>query len=98
MEYRRGARVYAGRHEFATTAAAVPDRAHRSAGKDQAVSPSSMYADAVPGRPVDRIVSRTGWAGEAERSLGGFRQDVEAAVPALRRYARALTRDAETAD
>jgi RNA polymerase sigma-70 factor (ECF subfamily) len=30
--------------------------------------------------------------------LGGFRQDVEAAIPALRRYARALTRDAETAD
>jgi RNA polymerase sigma-70 factor (ECF subfamily) len=28
----------------------------------------------------------------------GFRQGVEAAVPALRRYARALTRDAETAD
>jgi RNA polymerase sigma-70 factor (ECF subfamily) len=30
--------------------------------------------------------------------LGGFRQDVEAAIPPLRRYARALTRDAETAD
>ena len=30
--------------------------------------------------------------------LGGFRQGVEAAVPALRRYARALTRDAELAD
>jgi len=30
--------------------------------------------------------------------LGAFRQDVEAAIPALRRYARALTRDAETAD
>jgi len=27
-----------------------------------------------------------------------FHQDVEAAIPALRRYARALTRDAETAD
>jgi RNA polymerase sigma-70 factor (ECF subfamily) len=30
--------------------------------------------------------------------LGGFQQGVEAAVPALRRYARALTRDAELAD
>jgi RNA polymerase sigma-70 factor (ECF subfamily) len=30
--------------------------------------------------------------------LGGFRHDVEAMIPALRRYARALTRDAETAD
>ena len=30
--------------------------------------------------------------------MSGFRQDVEVAIPALRRYARALTRDAETAD
>ena len=30
--------------------------------------------------------------------MSGFRSDVEAAIPALRRYARALTRDAETAD
>ena len=30
--------------------------------------------------------------------MGGFRQDVEAAVPSLRRYARALTRNAELAD
>ena len=30
--------------------------------------------------------------------MGGFRQDVERAVPALRRYARALTHDAELAD
>ena len=30
--------------------------------------------------------------------MGGFRQDIEAAVPALRRYARALTRNAELAD
>jgi RNA polymerase sigma-70 factor, ECF subfamily len=30
--------------------------------------------------------------------LGGFRQGIEAAVPALRRYARALTRNAELAD
>jgi RNA polymerase sigma-70 factor (ECF subfamily) len=30
--------------------------------------------------------------------LSTFHHDVEAAIPALRRYARALTRDAETAD
>ena len=35
---------------------------------------------------------------ERESALGGFRQDIEAAVPALRRYARALTRNAELAD
>src|SRR5437763_7163735 len=28
----------------------------------------------------------------------GFRQDIQATIPALRRYARALTRDAEIAD
>ena len=30
--------------------------------------------------------------------MSGFRPDVQATIPALRRYARALTRDAETAD
>jgi RNA polymerase sigma-70 factor (ECF subfamily) len=30
--------------------------------------------------------------------VSGFRQGIEASIPALRRYARALTRDAETAD
>jgi RNA polymerase sigma-70 factor, ECF subfamily len=30
--------------------------------------------------------------------LAGFRQSIESSVPALRRYARALTRDAELAD
>jgi RNA polymerase sigma-70 factor (ECF subfamily) len=33
-----------------------------------------------------------------EACLPTFRQKVEAAIPALRRYARALTRDADTAD
>ena len=33
-----------------------------------------------------------------ESDLGGFRQGIETAIPALRRYARALTRDAELAD
>lgn len=30
--------------------------------------------------------------------MSGFRQDVQAAIPALRRYARALTRDGDIAD
>lgn len=30
--------------------------------------------------------------------MSEFRQDIEVAIPALRRYARALSRDAETAD
>src|SRR3974390_1781790 len=30
--------------------------------------------------------------------MSSFRQSIEAAIPALRRYSRALTRDAETAD
>jgi len=30
--------------------------------------------------------------------VAGFRQSVEATIPALRRYARALTRDSDTAD
>jgi RNA polymerase sigma-70 factor (ECF subfamily) len=30
--------------------------------------------------------------------VGGFRQDVEGTIPALRRYARALTRDSDVAD
>src|SRR5437762_537567 len=34
----------------------------------------------------------------AEHRLSGFRQNVQASIPALRRYARALTRDAEIAD
>src|SRR5262245_17707558 len=37
-------------------------------------------------------------AARQEGALVGFRQGIEAAVPALRRYARALTRNAELAD
>lgn len=40
---------------------------------------------------------RRRWVG-GENALVGFRQGVEATVPALRRYARALTRNAELAD
>jgi RNA polymerase sigma-70 factor (ECF subfamily) len=35
---------------------------------------------------------------ERESGLGGFREGIETAIPALRRYARALTRNAELAD
>jgi RNA polymerase sigma-70 factor (ECF subfamily) len=44
-----------------------------------------------------RISPRVARMRGAERVVG-FRQDVEAAIPALRRYARSLTRDVETAD
>src|ERR1700719_1211570 len=33
-----------------------------------------------------------------DQCLSEFREQIEAAIPALRRYARALTRDAEAAD
>jgi RNA polymerase sigma-70 factor (ECF subfamily) len=33
-----------------------------------------------------------------EQTVSGFRQGIETSIPALRRYARALTRDAEIAD
>lgn len=33
-----------------------------------------------------------------EQTVSGFRQGIEASIPALRRYARALTRDGEIAD
>src|SRR6202521_2279899 len=36
--------------------------------------------------------------GSGRGGLSGFAKDLEATIPALRRYARALTRDAETAD
>jgi RNA polymerase sigma-70 factor (ECF subfamily) len=39
-----------------------------------------------------------GRAAGGESRVSGFRASVEAAIPALRRYARALTRDAELAD
>src|SRR3984893_3922396 len=42
--------------------------------------------------------SRRGEPEEGREDVVGFRKGVESAVPALRRYARALTRDAEIAD
>ena len=52
---------------------------------------SRWYGPGSKERRVDQL-------GERESALSGFRQGIEAAVPALRRYARALTRDSETAD
>lgn len=56
-------------------------------------------------RQVFAPVTRPGSGPKAVKSsemgsdlMSSFRQDVEATVPALRRYARALTRDAELAD
>ena len=46
------------------------------------------------GRPIGDALRRAG----RESALGGFRQGIETAIPALRRYARALTRNAELAD
>src|SRR5260370_42689485 len=42
---------------------------------------------------MHREVGRSGRA-----RVAGFRQGIEAAIPALRRYARSLTRNAELAD
>jgi RNA polymerase sigma-70 factor, ECF subfamily len=36
--------------------------------------------------------------GAKDERVSGFRQDIQATIPSLRRYARALTRDAEIAD
>src|SRR3954469_18313834 len=35
---------------------------------------------------------------EGRNALSGFREDIQAAIPALRRYARALTHERESAD
>jgi RNA polymerase sigma-70 factor, ECF subfamily len=45
-----------------------------------------------PSGPCNGCVTRLG------AGVSGFRADIEATVPALRRYARALTHDAEIAD
>src|SRR5262245_10569082 len=72
-----------------------------------AVGPFNRHArnsTAAPGVFIRRgpRLHRDGGGGSPVRAcrdvVSGFRSDVEAAIPALRRYARALTRDAETAD
>src|SRR5215210_8612773 len=44
------------------------------------------------------VFSRCAGSACEGRHVSGFEQGIQAAIPALRRYARALTRDAETAD
>jgi RNA polymerase sigma-70 factor (ECF subfamily) len=48
-------------------------------------------------RPVLVVVRRCGQRLRGD-GVNSFRQGIEASIPALRRYARALTRDAEAAD
>jgi RNA polymerase sigma-70 factor (ECF subfamily) len=47
---------------------------------------------------VDSLRDGTLLEDDKERELSGFTDGVEATIPALRRYARALTRDADAAD
>jgi RNA polymerase sigma-70 factor, ECF subfamily len=44
------------------------------------------------------LIGLEAWQQRRSKRLSEFRQRIEAAIPALRRYARALTRDTETAD
>jgi RNA polymerase sigma-70 factor (ECF subfamily) len=52
----------------------------------------------TPARALVAATSPGNAARVEEGELSVFAKDLEAAIPALRRYARALTRDAETAD
>src|SRR5689334_24034687 len=47
---------------------------------------------------MERHIARAIGRGARAGRVSGFRQGIQATIPALRRYARALTRDAETAD
>jgi RNA polymerase sigma-70 factor (ECF subfamily) len=47
---------------------------------------------------LDRARAQTRCGLDEETVVSKFHQDIEATIPALRRYARALTRDIETAD
>src|SRR6266568_2099209 len=74
----------------------------RSVGRDD---PARFHASAATksmmAGQADRRSAREGRMDGSEDGVGGvggFRQGIAAAVPALRRYARALTRDAELAD
>ena len=64
------------------------------------IAPAKVFVGVISSRRIrSRGVKSALLYGEwEERALGGFRQAIEAAVPALRRYARALTRNGELAD
>jgi RNA polymerase sigma-70 factor (ECF subfamily) len=69
-------------------------------GQDVAVT-AECVAKRGAGRLVAQIVIQVSRVPDERRDRMGvssFRGGIEAALPALRRYARALTRDAETAD
>ncbi len=68
---------------------------HKERPAAQTVLGSLRKLDGVPGMTVYRTMRRQWREGGA---VVGFRQGVEATVPALRRYARALTRNPELAD
>jgi len=61
-----------------------------------------QQADGARATESGNIRQSTGVLSGRERAkdlaVSGFRQDIQATIPALRRYARALTRDAEIAD
>src|SRR5262245_8810915 len=62
------------------------------------IAPAKVFAGVISSARMRRPNRRCLAARGRERALGGFRQAIEAAVPALRRYARALTRNGELAD
>ena len=61
-----------------------------------------QQADGAQATESGNIQRSTGVLSVRERAkdlaVSGFHQDIQATIPALRRYARALTRDAEVAD
>jgi RNA polymerase sigma-70 factor (ECF subfamily) len=79
----------------------VFDITSRVASGEAADSGSPAVAKALAGLlacpPKRSEGGSPAWAGRNDR-VSSFRSGIEAAIPALRRYARALTRDAETAD
>ena len=66
------------------------------------IAPLGQQADGARATESGNIRRSTGVLSGRERAkdvqVSGFRQDIQATIPALRRYARALTRDAEIAD
>ena len=62
--------------------------------------PSSRKYAAIRLRVAEIVIQVPRVFGERRDRMGvnSFREGIEAALPALRRYARALTRDAEVAD
>jgi RNA polymerase sigma-70 factor (ECF subfamily) len=66
-------------------------------GKPNGLAAQSFASDGICDRQAVLFRSSLGQL-HGEFAVSTFHQGIEAAIPALRRYARALTRDAETAD